>query len=384
MFSKLFKKKQVKKESFSDISILFDEDLAWNIREEYKDLIAEGKSTENATEILLENYKELLTDRYVPDLFWMSLAASQWKYGRLIDKVKDQAIKAIDSGRDLERWEDDLKEKRKKTLLELKEMLLSPQPEPKKIRKSFQATTTFETGDVISYKTNSGNYVLIKVIGIFGVPGKNTSPVVQFLDWYGTEIPSKEVIKKLKVRERTFSLAKNKNSNYSLVYQKAKDYPEDRINLIMKNPSEPQRNLLPHTMAFWNGLDEKVLEYDLGFGVNIDEQIVEEQKGICKRYSAEFTPTDLEAMIGLSDNTDGINIPINGLRHPPEGQGSGWFIWSGKELSEKSDFFKPTHAKHLKDNCSMILKFLGLPPGYRFLYTGDYLDIWYDPKLLNI
>ncbi|HSW97259.1 MAG TPA: hypothetical protein VLF89_05525 [Candidatus Saccharimonadales bacterium] len=369
----------------SDISILFDEDLAWDIREEFKELIADGKSPEEATEALVESYKELFSDRYVPDLFWMSLAATQWKYGRLQEQVKIKAIEAIDSGRDLERWEDSLQKKRRKTLEELKVMLLSPQPTAKKIKKQFVSTTKFEAGDVISFKTQSENFVLIRVIGITGVPGKNTSPVVEVLDWYGNDIPSTDEIKKLPIRKRTYSLAKNSDERniYSLVYVKEKDYPEDKVNLVMKKCPTHYEKLLPHTMAFWNGLDD-VLENDLGFGVNLEEQLISEQKKICEKYSAKFTPTDLNSMLGISDNTDGVNIPINGLRHPQEGDSSGWYIWSGKEFFERADFFKPSHAKHLKTNCSMILKFLGLPPGYRFLYTGDYLDIWYDPELLKI
>lgn len=72
---------------------------------------------------------------------------------------------------------------------------------------------------------------------------------------------------------------------------------------------------------------------------------------------------------------------MNGLRHRRQSDTSGWYIWGGV-YSEKPDFFVPLHAKHLNERCPEITKLLGLPPGYRFLLVGDYLDIWYDASLL--
>jgi len=32
----------------------------------------------------------------------------------------------------------------------------------------------------------------------------------------------------------------------------------------------------------------------------------------------------------------------------------------------------------------MIIKYLGLSPGWKFLSDGEYEDVWYDENLLNI
>jgi hypothetical protein len=37
----------------------------------------------------------------------------------------------------------------------------------------------------------------------------------------------------------------------------------------------------------------------------------------------------------------------------------------------------------VKDKCPEALPFLGLPPGYRFLVAGEYVDVWYDSTLLE-
>jgi hypothetical protein len=87
-------------------------------------------------------------------------------------------------------------------------------------------------------------------------------------------------------------------------------------------------------------------------------------------------------MVGFAVDTQGM-LPINGLRDPRVGDTSGWYIWCGKGYSSNPEFFVPLHANHLFERCPDIIKFLGLPPGYRFLVAGDYLDIWFDESLLN-
>ena len=44
-------------------------------------------------------------------------------------------------------------------------------------------------------------------------------------------------------------------------------------------------------------------------------RILEEQQKICKQYSAQFTSSDMESIIEISDNTNGINVLLSGLRH---------------------------------------------------------------------
>ena len=108
------------------------------------------------------------------------------------------------------------------------------------------------------------------------------------------------------------------------------------------------------------------------------------QKALCKKYKAKFFSSPNNLKVGIATNVrDGI-VPINGLRHPPEGETTGWYIYAGEELSDDPDFFKPLHVKHLDDWCPQIKKYLGLAPGWRFLIAGDYEDVWFDESLLTI
>jgi hypothetical protein len=108
-----------------------------------------------------------------------------------------------------------------------------------------------------------------------------------------------------------------------------------------------------------------------------------EQRLVCAQYSAEWIAAAEDSMVGFAITTKG-KLPINGLRHPPEGSSNGWFLWCGEEFSEAQDFFEPLHTRHIYDEFPEVMKFLGLPSGYRFLLAGDYLDVWYDEKLLHI
>lgn len=75
--------------------------------------------------------------------------------------------------------------------------------------------------------------------------------------------------------------------------------------------------------------------------------------------------------------------PVHGLRHPPQGQTSGWYVWTG-ELSEADDFFQPWHTTHLVERIPQVASLLDLAPGSRFLIAPDHLDTWEDPSLLDV
>lgn len=86
--------------------------------------------------------------------------------------------------------------------------------------------------------------------------------------------------------------------------------------------------------------------------------------------------------VGLARNVLEGAYPTNGLRHLPRGDTTGWYIWAGEELSEDADFFEPIHVEHLRTRCPDVLRYLGLPPGWRFLIAPGHEDVWFDPALI--
>lgn len=108
------------------------------------------------------------------------------------------------------------------------------------------------------------------------------------------------------------------------------------------------------------------------------------QMEVCQRYGAHFVEAPSHLKVGIALNVrDGLQ-PINGLRHLAEGDTTGWYIWAGQELSDDPEFFVPLHVEHLDEWCPEVIKFLGLPPGWRFLKAGNHEDVWYDPALLHL
>jgi hypothetical protein len=114
----------------------------------------------------------------------------------------------------------------------------------------------------------------------------------------------------------------------------------------------------------------------------VDE--VQQQRDTCDRYGVEFVPAPRRLKVGIARNVREGILPINGLRHPPAGETAGWYIWAGEEMSDDPNFFEPLHVEHLVEWCPHALRFLGLPPGWRFLVAGDYEDVWEDSSLLDV
>lgn len=77
-------------------------------------------------------------------------------------------------------------------------------------------------------------------------------------------------------------------------------------------------------------------------------------------------------------------LPINGLRHPPTETTSGWYLWCGEKFLDSANWFVPVCTADLYKEIPEIAAFLALPPGYRFLIAGDYVDVWFDDSLLNM
>jgi len=63
---------------------------------------------------------------------------------------------------------------------------------------------------------------------------------------------------------------------------------------------------------------------------------------------------------------------------------SGWYIWCGESLSDLRISLSHNMLGTSVSGSRMSGAFLGLSPGYRFLLAGDYLDVWYDQRLLDV
>ena len=102
------------------------------------------------------------------------------------------------------------------------------------------------------------------------------------------------------------------------------------------------------------------------------------QRALCAEMKVDFRASPSDWISGFALKTKGQE-PLNGLRHPTTPGTTGWYLWCGEESSEAEDFYQPTHTKHLYEYFPLAAKLLG----YRFLLAGEYLDVWFDPKLME-
>jgi hypothetical protein len=107
-----------------------------------------------------------------------------------------------------------------------------------------------------------------------------------------------------------------------------------------------------------------------------------QQRLVCARYGAAFAPPATGSRIGIALATLDRQ-PLNGMRIAPHGTVCGWYLWGGGAPSSDADFYQPLCVEHLEDKCPAAVPFLALPPGWRFLTDGTYVDVWYDAGLLQ-
>ncbi len=281
---------------------LYQDDVTCDIKEEYLNRLRIGYTNIEATQEVIDHNMDSIEDVEDGPLFWFALADVQWKYGRLLPEVKEEALKYIQSGNDLERWKENKKqyEKRKQVLKELEVRLNSPQPPEKKLTKLTIHKATWEVGDVLLYQIHNGGlrnneivrnskwynkYVLLRVVGITktnigSLPRKysHEQNVVKIYNWVGESEPTIELINKLqfiigenlykRLEESKFTLSFSKKELKQLNFktiQKDHNYKEvsDHIMSIVGIPWE---NINTIDLAFIQALDAAEEE-----GILIDE-----------------------------------------------------------------------------------------------------------------
>ena len=147
---------------------LYQDDVAEDVRSEFKDLLRKGKTAEEITKQMYEDHACVFGDPDDEPVFWFALADTQWNLGRLLPEVKTQAIAWLDKGGDLERWKREdpkLAAAREKILVELRQRLDSMQPPEKKISQNRLFRCEWKIGDVFAYQLESN---LAKENGLLG------------------------------------------------------------------------------------------------------------------------------------------------------------------------------------------------------------------------
>jgi hypothetical protein len=236
---------------------VFSDDTACDVRDGYVDLLGDGVSGSDATKRLLREWAESLKDPDEAPVFWLALAATQWRYGRLEEHVLQQALSAIDDGSDLSRWHAAPQDYRKRlaVLDKLRAQLTSSQPPERRVRKRFRGSNDWKTGELIGYRLLSGRFVVLRVIGHNTDKG-GTSPICELLDWIGDSLPNESQLKTVSIRK---SNEARPTTQYMIGATTATERPDDRLQRleIISKPSQLRGQF---TVTHWRLFDHTLKE----------------------------------------------------------------------------------------------------------------------------
>jgi hypothetical protein len=260
---------------------IFSDDNASDVRDDYRRLVGDGLTGTEATDRLLHDWASSIDKD--PDLaatFWLALAVTQWKCGRLEDRVRQEAIRRVDDGSALRAWRETEFERKRAAVLEAtRRQLLSAQPPVRKIAKVFRSSCDWEPGELIAYRLLSGDFIVFQMIRRHQDSG-GVAPECEIFDWQGPNIPQPSELEGLLMRPITPLRFKNdrpqlpdakRPPTYRLMILQAskREFPKDRVfrlnaKLPIQHPPKPALMVDPTLVALWRDLDRQ-LELHYGF-----------------------------------------------------------------------------------------------------------------------
>jgi hypothetical protein len=170
--------------------------VACDVRDHYRQLLEDGVEDAAATRLTVETFREYLEESGGVAL--LALAVTQSKLGRLDPDFRDRALAVLDRGADLEMWERDnpkLIPKRRAMLEKARAQLAGQQPPRKRLRPPKRISSGLAAGDVLALSLPR-RVVVLRVVRVRSHRLGET-PVLEELDFEGTEVPPREVLERL-------------------------------------------------------------------------------------------------------------------------------------------------------------------------------------------
>lgn len=238
---------------------LYDDDAGADVRNRFRELVADGMRAQDATDALVEEWGGALDDHDEACAFWLALADTEWRLGRLEDRVRDRALGIIASGEDLARFEHDarLLKDRRKVLDGLAERLATPQRAPVRIRQPFRSQSPVAVGDVFSFELPDSRLIYLRSVDLVG-DERDNHPTVEVLDWEGKGTPTDPATLQARAAHRPWP-------DLLLLVRHPKDPdPAERIVILASGTEIDRRRTLPAAMVPWTELEEALARH---FGI---------------------------------------------------------------------------------------------------------------------
>ena len=227
---------------------IFGNDTAADVRDEFRELIEDGRSDEGATSEVLQKFREGLADPDDAPFIWTGLAAVQHRLGRLQPSVRDRAIDVIDSGAGLQLWEDDkLRAKRKAVLVKLRGELLGPARKRVEVRRPRRKPSPVQKGDVFLLRLLNGRKARFRVVAIDEARDGDW-PIVDVIDDRG------------RVFERTGQWLKGrwKRAQYEFVSPRWKDLPTSEDVEVVGHHSVEASPMFDRAYTTWASVQDSL------------------------------------------------------------------------------------------------------------------------------
>lgn len=234
---------------------VFSDDLAADIRGDFRELIGDGLTPSEATDRLKAEYASSLANPDEMPVFWIALALSQWKLGRLEESTKKMALQVIDDGTDLARWDDaKSRVKREAVLAKTRADLLAAPPPAKRVPRTIREANEWQLGETIGFQLLSGNWTMFRVIGHHADNGGRFA-VCELLDWVGEAFPSKDMIEKLQIKREN-----SPRGISQFLFQEPRKKEEQARVVRLGVSTTPEQTLGGYTALVWPNVDNQLKE----------------------------------------------------------------------------------------------------------------------------
>lgn len=136
-------------------------DIFEDIKDEFFELYDEGHEPNHIGQKLIDANQEIVNDYEDANNFWFALALCQWECKSLEPKILERITQIIESGTDINLWEELGAEKseltkRKKVLEKFLEKLNSEKKNPKRRKRKIFRDSIFKKGDCLSVQLSNG------------------------------------------------------------------------------------------------------------------------------------------------------------------------------------------------------------------------------------
>jgi hypothetical protein len=229
---------------------VFGNDLASDVRGEYRELLEDGTPDAKAVQTILRSFTHDVDDPDNGTCFWTGLAAAQMELGRLDPAVRDRTVAVIDAGGDLHMWDESGQaNKRRAVLAQLRGRLLGPQKAAVKVRHPRRVPCPVQAGDVFLLTLEDGRKARLRTLAVES-NRRGDLPTVEMIDDRGRPYRMFELTDDI----RTTAWTKSQLAQWQIFVGRIKDVPAaDDIQVIARH-APPKVTPKVTTSLGWRGL----------------------------------------------------------------------------------------------------------------------------------